>query len=75
MPPYGVVGDNVMHSLSPVMHNAAFAAARIDAVCVPLRAADFDDFLTFADRLGVAGASVTIPSSRRAPRPHAAPTR
>ncbi|HEY5616913.1 MAG TPA: type I 3-dehydroquinate dehydratase [Vicinamibacterales bacterium] len=58
---YGVVGDNVMHSLSPVMHNAAFAAARLDAVYVPLRAADFEDFLTFADRLGIAGASVTIP--------------
>jgi shikimate dehydrogenase len=30
-------------------------------VYVPLAAADFDDFLTFADRLGIAGASVTIP--------------
>ena len=40
---------NAMHSLSPVMHNAAFAAAGIDAVYVPLQAADFDDFLTFAD--------------------------
>lgn len=58
---YGVVGNNVMHSLSPVMHNAAFAAAGLDAVYVPLRASDFDDFLTFADGIGVAGASVTIP--------------
>jgi 3-dehydroquinate dehydratase/shikimate dehydrogenase len=58
---YGVVGDNVMHSLSPVMHNAAFAATGIDAVYVPFRGADFDDFLSFADALGVAGASVTIP--------------
>jgi 3-dehydroquinate dehydratase/shikimate dehydrogenase len=65
---YGVVGDNVMHSLSPVMHNAAFAATRIDAVYVPLRAADFDDFLTFADRLGVAGVSVTIPFKQAALR-------
>ncbi|MGH9255161.1 MAG: type I 3-dehydroquinate dehydratase, partial [Vicinamibacterales bacterium] len=58
---YGVVGDDVMHSVSPAMHNAAFAAAGLDAVCVPLPAADFDDFLTFADRLGLAGASVTMP--------------
>ena len=72
---YGVVGDNVMHSLSPAMHNAAFAAAGIDAVYVPLRAADFDDFLTFADALGIAGASVTIPvQAGRAPRSRAAPT-
>jgi len=58
---YGVVGANVMHSVSPAMHNAAFSAAGIDAVHVPLRAADFADFLTFAAALGVAGASVTIP--------------
>ena len=58
---YGVVGDNVMHSISPAMHNAAFAAANIDAVYVPLRAADFQDFLTFADALGIAGASITVP--------------
>ena len=58
---YGVVGDNVMHSISPAMHNAAFKAAGIDAVYVPLRAADFSDFLTFAGALGIAGASVTIP--------------
>ena len=58
---YGVVGNNVMHSTSPAMHNAAFAAGRLDAVYVPLRAADFNDFLTFADALGASGASITIP--------------
>jgi 3-dehydroquinate dehydratase/shikimate dehydrogenase len=58
---FGVLGTNALHSASPAMHNAAFAAAALDAVYVPLRAADFDDFLTFADRLGVEGASVTIP--------------
>ena len=58
---YGVVGNNVTHSISPAMHNAAFRAAGTDAVYVPLRAADFADFLTFADALGIAGASVTIP--------------
>jgi 3-dehydroquinate dehydratase/shikimate dehydrogenase len=58
---YGVVGNNVMHSMSPAMHNAAFEAAGLDAVYVPLRAADFDDFLTFAAALGMSGASVTIP--------------
>ncbi len=58
---YGVVGNNVMQSMSPAMHNAAFEAAGLDAVYVPLRAADFDDFLTFAAALGMSGASVTIP--------------
>jgi 3-dehydroquinate dehydratase/shikimate dehydrogenase len=58
---YGVVGRPVEHSLSPVMHNAAFAAAGLDAVYVPLAAADFDDFLTFARAFAVRGASVTAP--------------
>jgi 3-dehydroquinate dehydratase / shikimate dehydrogenase len=58
---YGVVGAVGLHSMSPVMHNAAFAAAQLDAVYVPLRAADFDDFLAFAEAMNVQGASVTIP--------------
>ena len=58
---YGVVGRPVEHSLSPTMHNAAFAAADLDAVYVPLAAADFDDFLTFARAFDVRGASVTAP--------------
>ena len=58
---YGVVGSDVTHSVLPVLHNAAFGAAGLDAVCVPLSAADFGDFLTFADALGFAGASVCPP--------------
>jgi 3-dehydroquinate dehydratase/shikimate dehydrogenase len=58
---YGVVSRNALSSLSPTLHNAAFAAAGLDAVYLPFQAADFDDFLTFADALGVHGASVTIP--------------
>ncbi len=51
---FGVIG--AANALSPVMHNAAFAAAGIDAVCVPLRASDFADFLTFADAMSVVDA-------------------
>jgi 3-dehydroquinate dehydratase / shikimate dehydrogenase len=58
---YGVVGRPVMHSLSPAMHNAAFAAAGLDAAYIPIPAADFNDFLTFADAMSIAGASVTAP--------------
>src|SRR5688500_1876834 len=46
---YGIAGDNVLQSPVPAMHNAAFAAAGLDAVCVPLPAADFTDFLAFTD--------------------------
>jgi 3-dehydroquinate dehydratase/shikimate dehydrogenase len=58
---YGVVGRPVSHSLSPIMHNAAFRYFGIDAVYLPLAAADFDDFTTFAREAGLAGASVTAP--------------
>lgn len=58
---YGVVGSPISHSVSPAMHNAAFRAARIDAVYLPLPAADVDDFVTFARAIGLKGASVTIP--------------
>lgn len=58
---YGVVGSPVSHSVSPAMHNAAFRAAGVDAVYLPLPAADVDDFITFARAFGVKGASITIP--------------
>jgi len=58
---FGVLGKPVSHSVSPVMHNAAFHSAHVDAVYLPLAASDFDDFKTFANEVGLAGASVTAP--------------
>ena len=58
---YGLVGQPVDHSLSPAMHNAAFRAAGIDAVYVPLPAADFADFEHFARAFRIRGVSVTAP--------------
>jgi 3-dehydroquinate dehydratase/shikimate dehydrogenase len=58
---FGVVSSTAVHSFSPVMHNAAFAAAGLDAVYVPMQTTEFGDFDEFADALGVEGVSVTIP--------------
>lgn len=58
---FGVVSTQAMHSLSPVLHNTAFAEAGLDAVYVPLQAADFEDVLAYADAMGIEGASVTVP--------------
>jgi 3-dehydroquinate dehydratase / shikimate dehydrogenase len=67
-PVYAVVGRPIAHSVSPAMHNAAFAAGAIDGVYVPCEAADFDDFLALADALPIVGASVTAPYKEDAAR-------
>ena len=58
---YGVVGNPVMHSLSPAMHNAGFAHRSLNAVYVPLQARDADDFARFGRAMGMRGASITAP--------------
>ena len=58
---YALVGQPVEHSVSPAMYNATFAAARLDAVYLPLPAVSADDAVAFGRALGVKGVSVTIP--------------
>jgi 3-dehydroquinate dehydratase/shikimate dehydrogenase len=58
---YGVLGSDVARSLSPVLHNRAFAACGIDAVYVPLQAEDLQAFLAALPALGLSGFSVTRP--------------
>jgi len=58
---YGVAGRSVTHSVSPAMCNAAFESIGVDAVYLPLPAADVDDLVAFGRAFGISGASVTIP--------------
>jgi 3-dehydroquinate dehydratase / shikimate dehydrogenase len=58
---YGLAGQPVAHSVSPAMFNAAFRAAELNAVYLPLPAVDADDFVRFGKAFGLAGASVTVP--------------
>lgn len=58
---YGVIGDPVGHSLSPLLHNTGFAARGIDAVYLPFLVHQFADFLTAVPEFGVHGFSVTLP--------------
>ncbi|KAK9906781.1 hypothetical protein WJX75_007923 [Coccomyxa subellipsoidea] len=56
---YGIVGNPVSHSRSPALHNAALAAAGLDAVYVPLLV---DELRPFLDAFpSFSGFSVTIP--------------
>ena len=52
---YGATGKDVMRSNVPHRFNAVFVEAGLDAVCVPLCAADADDLRTFKSALGFAG--------------------
>ena len=58
---FAVVGSDVTRSLSPVLHNQAFAARGIDAVYVPVPAERLDAFLEALPALGLSGFSVTRP--------------
>jgi 3-dehydroquinate dehydratase/shikimate dehydrogenase len=58
---YAVVGSPISHSLSPAMHNAAFAQAGLNAAYVALDARDAEDFVTFARAMNILGASITAP--------------
>ncbi len=58
---YGVVGEPVGHSLSPLLHNTGFVARRMDAVYLPFLVHDLRDFLAAVPDFGVRGFSVTHP--------------
>jgi 3-dehydroquinate dehydratase / shikimate dehydrogenase len=60
---YGVIGDPIGHSLSPVIHNAALRAAGLNAVYCPFRVPtdQLEQFLKDAPELQLKGLSVTIP--------------
>ena len=58
---FGVIGNPVMHSRSPLIHNRGFAALGIDAVYLPFHVPDLQEFWKVADSLGIRGLSVTVP--------------
>jgi 3-dehydroquinate dehydratase / shikimate dehydrogenase len=62
---YGVIGNPVGHSLSPVMQNAGFAVRRMNAVYLPFLVRDLRDFLASIEPLGIDGFSVTLPHKER----------
>ncbi|TEB06624.1 Shikimate dehydrogenase [Pelotomaculum schinkii] len=59
----GIFGDPVQHSLSPAMHNAAFAATGLDYIYVPFQVekANLPDAIKALRALNLAGVNITIP--------------
>lgn len=58
---YGVIGNPVMHSRSPWIHNPALEALNLNAVYVPFQVDDVPLFFSCAGTLDLKGVSVTVP--------------
>jgi shikimate dehydrogenase len=58
---YGIIGNPVAHSLSPIMHNSAFQALGLNKVYVAFPATNAEKALAGCRALGIRGLSVTIP--------------
>jgi 3-dehydroquinate dehydratase/shikimate dehydrogenase len=58
---FGVVGSDVLRSLSPAIQNRAFRERALDAVYVPLQAESLSAFAQTLPALGLSGFSVTRP--------------
>lgn len=66
---YAIFGYPVEHSLSPAMHNAAFAALGLDSVYIPWKVGveDFPTALQAARKMeNFGGGNVTVPHKERA---------
>jgi 3-dehydroquinate dehydratase / shikimate dehydrogenase len=58
---FGVIGDPAGHSLSPLLHNTGFAAAKCDASYLPFLVENLKEFVEAIPEFGLRGFSVTIP--------------
>ena len=58
---YGVIGNPIGHSLSPLLHNTGFIAAKRDAAYLPFLVEDLREFVEAIPEFGLRGFSITIP--------------
>jgi shikimate dehydrogenase len=56
-----LIGDPIEHSLSPLIHNAAYKALGLDYAYITLRASDIKRAIADIKTQGIRGASVTTP--------------
>ncbi len=58
---FGVAGNPIRHSLSPLLHNTAFQHEGVNAVLLPLKAKSAADLLALVLELPICGVAVTMP--------------
>jgi len=58
---YGVAGDPVSHSMSPIMMNTAFRRETVNAVYLALHAKTLKDLLACVNDIPIRGLSITMP--------------
>jgi len=58
---YGVAGDPVSHSMSPIMMNAAFRRETVNAVFLALHAKTMKDLMACVPDIPIRGLSITMP--------------
>jgi 3-dehydroquinate dehydratase/shikimate dehydrogenase len=62
---YGVIGNPIAHSLSPLLHNTGFSYRHINAVLAPFLVRDLRDFVRAVRPLRISGFSVTLPHKQQ----------
>jgi shikimate dehydrogenase len=58
---YGIIGNPVRHSLSPIIHNGAFRRMGLNAAYLAFEVKNLEEALQGIKGLGLRGVSVTIP--------------
>jgi shikimate dehydrogenase len=58
---FGIIGNPVSHSLSPLIHNTLFGIYGLNAVFLPFPVDDIEEFMEFARHNGINGLAVTYP--------------
>lgn len=58
---FGIIGNPVIHSLSPKLHNCAYNRSGVNAVYIPFKVDDIAVFFNLTKLLTIKGFSVTIP--------------
>ncbi len=58
---YGLIGNPVSHSISPIIHNTLFREMHFNSIYVPFKVDTIGDFMREFRKLDIKGYSVTIP--------------